>query len=67
MTAELRQIMAGAPVTNAAPAPSDADLGLEGDKSLHDEIDSLGRARARQDRDADAQRRLEELKRRMGK
>jgi hypothetical protein len=67
MTAELRQIMAGAPVTNAAPAPSDADLGLEGDTSLHDEIDSLGRARARQDRDADAQRRLEELKRRMGK
>lgn len=67
MTAELRQVLAGAPLSNAAPAPSDADLGLESDTSLHDEIDSLGRARARQQRDADADRRLDELKRRMGK
>jgi len=68
MTAELRQVLAGAPMPNvAAPQPSDADLGLGNDTSLHDEIDSLGRARARQDREADADRRLEELKRRMGK
>ena len=35
--------------------------------ALHDEIDALGRARARADREADAARRLDELKRRMGK
>lgn len=34
---------------------------------LRDEIDSLGRARARAEREADAARRLDELKRRMGK
>jgi hypothetical protein len=67
MTAELRQVMAGAPLSNPAAPPSDADLGLAGDPSLRDELDSLGRARARQDRDAEADRRLEELKRRMGK
>jgi hypothetical protein len=67
MTAELRQAMAGAPHPQGAVPPSDADLGLANDTSLHDEIDSLGRARARQDREADADRRLEELKRRMGK
>ena len=67
MTAELRQVMAGAPVSQGAVPPTDADLGLGADTSLNDEIDSLGRARARQDREADADRRLEELKRRMGK
>jgi hypothetical protein len=66
MTAELRQVMAGAPLPHAAPL-SDADLGLGSDPSLRDEIDSLERTRARQDRDAEADRRLEELKRRMGK
>jgi hypothetical protein len=35
--------------------------------SLHDEINSLGRARAAADREADAAKRLDELKRRMGK
>jgi hypothetical protein len=34
---------------------------------LREEIDSLSRSRARADREADAARRLEELKRRMGK
>jgi hypothetical protein len=34
---------------------------------LRDEIDSLSRTRARADREADAARKLEELKRRMGK
>ena len=67
MTAELRQVMAGAPLPHGGPPPSDADLGLGNDSSLKDEIDSLGRTRARQDREADADRRLEELKRRMGK
>ena len=46
--------------------------GVDGDEesggsSLRDEIDSLGRSRARADREADAARRLDELKRRMGK
>ena len=65
MSAELRQVLAGAPMPNVAPA-TDADLGLANDPTLRDEIDSLGRARARQDREAEADRRLEELKRRMG-
>jgi hypothetical protein len=66
MSAELRQVITGAPMPNVPP-PTDADLGLAEDPTLRDEIDSLGRARARQDRDAEADRRLEELKRRMGK
>jgi hypothetical protein len=32
-----------------------------------EEIDAMGRARARSEREADAERRLAELKRRMGK
>jgi hypothetical protein len=32
-----------------------------------EEFDAMGRARARADRDAEAARKLEELKRRMGK
>ncbi len=67
MAAELRQVMAGAPLPQGAVPPNDAELGLGNDTSLNDEIDSLGRARARQEREADADRRLEELKRRMGK
>ncbi len=67
MTAELRQALAGAPIPQGAVPPTDADLGLGADSSLNEEIDSLGRARARQDREAEADRRLEELKRRMGK
>jgi len=66
MSAELRQVITGAAMPNVPP-PTDADLGLAEDPTLRDEIDSLGRARARQDRDAEAERRLEELKRRMGK
>jgi len=65
MSAELRQVLTGAPIPNVPPA-TDADLGLANDPTLRDEIDSLGRARARQDREAEADRRLEELKRRMG-
>ena len=66
MSTELRRVLAGAPMPNVPP-PTDADLGLSNDPTLRDEIDSLSRARARQDRDAEADRRLEELKRRMGK
>ena len=48
---------------------SDADLGLDDSAgaSIRSEIDALGRERERADREADAARRLDELKRKMGK
>lgn len=76
MSKELRAAMSGAvpPSTNAearAAAELDEELSRDGSGSagghVREEIDSLGRARARADREADAQRRLDELKRRMGK
>lgn len=68
MTAELRAVMNGTDPRAPAPAidTSDLDPNAEAAK-LGDEIDSLGRARARADRESDADRRLEELKRKMGK
>jgi hypothetical protein len=67
MSAELKAVLAGTDPRGAAPAldtsdDSDADTG-----KLRDEIDTLGRARASAEREADAARRLDELKRRMGK
>jgi hypothetical protein len=67
MSSELKAVMAG---TDARPvsAPSDAELGLESDPAdLRSEIDSIARARSSAEREADAARRLDELKRRMGK
>jgi hypothetical protein len=70
MSSELKAVLAGTdPRVHAAVGdasePGDAD---EPDASqLRDEIDSMGRARAKADREADAARRLDELKRRMGK
>ena len=53
---------------NAAMDEVESELGGETkDGGLRDEIDGLSRARGRADREADAARRLEELKRRMGK
>jgi hypothetical protein len=68
MTAELRAVMNGTDPRAAAPAidTSDLDPGADAAK-LSDEINSLGRARARAERESDADRRLEELKRKMGK
>lgn len=70
MTAELKAVLAGtgAPAggTPAIDPGLDSDLG-GGGAALGDEIDSLGRQRARDAREADASRRLDELKRRMGK
>ena len=73
MSAELKGAMLGT-------APSASSLGADeraaaaaadeaaGDSSnVAAELDALGRARARSERDADAERRLAELKRRMGK
>lgn len=69
MKAEIRTAMIGAP---GAPAtdPDPLEDPLEDGPSASQtssEIDALARARARADRAADADRRLEELKKKMGK
>ena len=70
MKAEIRNAMAGVtPPPSGAPLedPDDDPLGDAQGAKAREEIDSLARERARADRDADATRRLEELKRKMGK
>lgn len=71
MTAELRAVVAGTDPRAASridAARADAEAAASsGDASLESELGSLGRARAQADREADAARRLDELKRRMGK
>ena len=57
---------AGAAPAGTARAPSDAELGLPDDANLRAELDAMHRQRAREDKDAEATARLEELKRRMG-
>jgi hypothetical protein len=58
----------GAAAVNAAMDEIESELGGGArDGTLREEIDGLSRARTRADREADAARRLEELKRRMGK
>ena len=69
MSAELKAVVAG---SSPDAARTSLHEGIDGDEesggsSLRDEIDSLGRTRARADREAEAARRLDELKRRMGK
>ena len=76
MMTELRQAASGIPsgtprgqaAVNAAMDEIESELG-GGPKgeSLRDEIDGLSRSRTRADHEADAARKLEELKRRMGK
>jgi hypothetical protein len=74
MKAEIRTAMIGGPAAGAAGAAGLEDP-LEGvldedqaaSNKVRDEIDALARQRARADRDADADRRLEELKKKMGK
>lgn len=69
MSAELKAVVAGSgPDATRTPLHEGVDSDEEpGASSLRDEIDSLGRTRARADREAEAARRLDELKRRMGK
>ncbi len=72
MTVELKNAMAGigGPVAAGsvdAHARAEADAILDRGAGVADEIDALGRAGARSARDADAERQLAELKRRMGK
>lgn len=66
MKAELRKAMAG---LRASPGGISLDDPLAEPDNAHvrDELDALARERARAERDEDASRRLEELKRRMGK
>ena len=71
MKAELRAAMAG---VSPGPTPEqqaerelDESMGDASAARTREEIDSLARQRARADRDADAQAKLEELKKKMGK
>ena len=73
MTTELRNAMAGIPGAGARAASIDAEASAAAEaatgnaRDVAAEIDALGRASARSARDADADARLAELKRRMGK
>jgi hypothetical protein len=67
MKAELRTAMIGGGVPHASDSLDDP-LDEPGENPhVREEIDGLARERARAERDADASRRLEELKRKMGK
>ena len=73
MSAELKGAMLGAAPAGSAPSADERAAAAAADETAGDssrvaeEIDALGRSRARSERDADAERRLAELKRRMGK
>ena len=76
MMTELRNAASGissgadrgnAAAMNAAMEEVDSALGEGKTESLREEIDGLSRSRTRADHEADAARKLEELKRRMGK
>jgi hypothetical protein len=70
MSAELKAVLTGADPRVAAAIDErdvDAAAGIGADAGLGQEIDALRRARASADREAEADRRLDELKRRMGK
>jgi hypothetical protein len=70
MSAELKAVASGADARAGAP-----EIGLGGDAAgmgdggaaLRDEINGIDRARRQAEREADAARRLDELKRKMGK
>jgi hypothetical protein len=57
---------AGAASAGSTREPTDEELGLPDEAKLRAELDSMRRARAREEKDAEATARLEELKRRMG-
>jgi hypothetical protein len=71
MTAELKSVMSGTDRVGGSEGPAvGAETETGGDPNspaLHEELDALSRARAQADREADATRRLDELKRRMRK
>jgi hypothetical protein len=73
MSAELKGAMLGATPAggsldaDARAAAAAADEAAGDLSGVASELDAMGRARARSERDAEAERRLAELKRRMGK
>jgi len=67
MSAELKAVLAGTDPRATEPAIDSPESVQPDGAGLHDEINALGRARERAEREADAARRLDELKRRMGK
>ena len=70
MTSALKGALAGVPggkPLENADVTAELDAMLDGSANVADEIDALGRASNRSARDADADRRLAELKRKMGK
>jgi hypothetical protein len=67
MSAELKAVVSGADIRSVAASPSNESEPDGKDATLRDELDSLSRARARADLESEAARKLEELKRRMGK
>ncbi|PYP81116.1 MAG: hypothetical protein DMD35_02315 [Gemmatimonadetes bacterium] len=70
MTSALKGAIAGAttgtPLQNA-DVTAELDAMLDGSAGVAEEIDALGRASARSAREAEADRLLAELKRKMGK
>lgn len=70
MTAELKQAMTGGGATTGSlsdDASAEAEAVLDSSINVAAEIDALGRAGRRSAREAEAEQRLAELKRRMGK
>lgn len=68
MKAELRKAMAAGGIgSTPGGTPLDDPLTEPGDRRAQEELDALIRERARTDRNAEADKRLEELKRKMGK
>jgi hypothetical protein len=67
MTAALKSAMSGAGSSPLPPDAAELDSMLDGGADVAQEIDALGRASARSAREAEADRLLAELKRRMGK
>lgn len=70
MTSVLKGALAGAPMGDplqSADVTAELDAMLDGNAKVAEEIDAMGRASNRSARDADADRRLAELKRKMGK
>ncbi|MEA3247898.1 MAG: hypothetical protein U9Q74_17250 [Gemmatimonadota bacterium] len=57
----------GSGATPESRGPTDAELGLPDDTDLRAELDSLARRRSRNDAEAAADARLEELKKKMGR
>jgi hypothetical protein len=68
MTAALKSAMAGGEgALSSSPERAELDEMLDGGANVAQEIDALGRASSRSAREAEADRLLAELKRRMGK